>query len=323
MPRISKAMDSHERVMAKDALDDIARKRAQATASNSKYTDPSGLHAGFKRDQWNASDSLPTERGQSAFLTKANLDTPQEMPDDLLKFLNDAGPMEKRVDKEFTSPKVYESLLVEEEQRRQQQQQDRQRRRRVMPIVGDGELDADADRMDGTTVSRTTNFSTAVRDENEAQVRLGDKELFQLLTDLQAEQITSDAFVRNKFSGEESVTEEQRQDNINLIESMKKYTAIPALMQDTDKSLVGAWPDEIEELKMVGVRMTAGNAVLSFEHELAMSKGLHLSNTLERKEKASTSTAAFLSHAKSLEEEKKEKEPMSTAEFLRQAKSSS
>ncbi|EJK60833.1 hypothetical protein THAOC_18753, partial [Thalassiosira oceanica] len=33
-----------------------------------------------------------------------------EMPDDLIKFLNDAGPLERQVDKELTSSKVYETL---------------------------------------------------------------------------------------------------------------------------------------------------------------------------------------------------------------------
>merc|ERR1719491_1687334 len=43
----------------------------------------------------------------------------QEMPQDLLNFLNAAGPAERKVDKSMTSTKVYESLLEEDGEERQ------------------------------------------------------------------------------------------------------------------------------------------------------------------------------------------------------------
>ena len=241
MPRLSKAIQSHERVMAKDALDDIARKRAQAKASNTKYTDPAAMQ-GFKRDEWekslDASNSLYTEIGQKNFLEVKNKDNPQEMPDDLIKFLNDAGPLKRAVDKDFTSPKVFDSLKKDDDIILQKEQQERQRRRRVMPMMSEreGTLDADEDRMDGTTVSRTTNFSTAVRDDDKAEIRLSDEELFKLLSDLQDGNVTPDELVEKTFKDNQVITKEQRMENIKLVENMKEYTAVPTLMQDTDKS---------------------------------------------------------------------------------------
>merc|ERR1719162_2518963 len=61
--------------------------------------------------------------------------TLQEMPKDLLNFLNAAGPAERKVDKSMTSTKVYESLLEEDGEERQKKQQAGQRTRRTMLMV--------------------------------------------------------------------------------------------------------------------------------------------------------------------------------------------
>lgn len=319
MPRISKAIASHERVMAQDALDDIARKQAKAAASNSKYSDP-GAMQGFKRDEWSASDSLPSELNQTQFLNQLHnrdsaggmgmgvptnvgpgnnnnkSDTLQEMPEDLVKFLNDAGPLQRKVDKDLTSPKVYESLLEEEEQRKQHLQQQRQRRRRNMPMIGDANVDGEGlenPAADGSTVSRTTNFSNvAVRDEN--IYALGDQDLFQLLANLQNDAISPRDFVENRTrmsqsqsqaeitddsqsnngdtdgSGESDNQRQLQQEHISLVEHMKNNTAVPILMQDTDKSFVGAWNDKREDLHLVGVKMAPDDVKLSFQYELEL-----------------------------------------------------
>ena len=301
MPTINKAIQSHERVMAKDALDDIARKQAHASASNTKYTDPGALQ-GFKRDEWKPSESLPSEMGQKNFLNEINANSdgsvnksPQEMPDDLLKFLTDAGPLKRSIDKELTSPKVYESLLEEEEVKKQENQQKNQRRRRIMSMVGDeeiGDLDASNDSrsrtLDGTTVSRTTNFSTATRngDDNDIDITLEDIELFQLLAKLQAKSqsqshsnensTTPEQFVQSQMKSELE-NENLQKDNIALVEHMTNYTTIPILMQDTDKSFVGAWsdPDSLDALKLQGVRMAPSHVKLLFQHEIEAQQGLH------------------------------------------------
>ena len=319
MPRLSKAIQSHERVMAKDALDDIARKRAQAKASNTKYTDPAAMQ-GFKRDEWekslDASNSLYTEIGQKNFLEVKNKDNPQEMPDDLIKFLNDAGPLKRAVDKDFTSPKVFDSLKKDDDIILQKEQQERQRRRRVMPMMSEreGTLDADEDRMDGTTVSRTTNFSTAVRDDDKAEIRLSDEELFKLLSDLQDGNVTPDELVEKTFKDNQVITKEQRMENIKLVENMKEYTAVPTLMQDTDKSYVGAWSESINDLKLAGLRIAPKNVMLSFEYDPSISLNEELRRNLDEKNNDGTDGQS---------NESRREKSMSTQEFLRQARTSS
>lgn len=266
MPKISKAIESHERVMAQDALEDIARKKAMA--GSSKYTDPSALQ-GFKRDTWRDDEMIPQEHSQRQFLQRNN-QTGQEMPDDLLKFLNDKGPVTKNVDKALTSPKVYDSLQVEEEQRRQQEQQQNQRRRRRMPIIGDMETDPGEDTvLDGTTVEKTTNFSTAVKDKNHSELRLTDREMFDLVSKLHTGAVKPETYVRDKMKALNVSEDDPETDtNIELIQNVMRYYSIPTLMQDTDKSIVGAWNGEhMNELKKLGVRKAPENIRLFFEQE--------------------------------------------------------
>lgn len=313
-PTLNKVIQSHERVMAKDALDDIARKKAHASASNTKYTDPGALQ-GFKRDEWKPSESLPSEMGQKNFLNEINANSdgsinksPQEMPDDLIKFLTDAGPLKRSIDKQLTSPKVYESLLEEEEVKKQENQQNNQRRRRIMSMVGDeeiGDLDANADvdasndsrsrALDGTTVSRTTNFSTATRDgdDNDIDITLEDIELFQLLAKLQAKSqsqsnensTTPEQFVQSQMKSELE-NEKLQKDNIALVEHMTNYTTIPILMQDTDKTFVGSWsdPGNLDALKLQGVRMAPSHVKLLFQHEIEAQQGLHSGPNIVQRE---------------------------------------
>lgn len=337
--------------MAKDALDDIARKQAQAAASNSKYTDP-GAMQGFKRDEWHAQDSLPSELSQTHFLLKKDgssdgtkRTTMQEMPDDLVKFLNDAGPLQRKVDKDLTSSKVYDSLLEEEEQRRQQDEHQRQRRRRVMPMIENDHLEQKEMDLDGTTVSRTTNFSTATSsgDKEERSCALEDKELFQLLADLQANEITPEDFVqkimKNHDSEEVEGANEQeetenvikfRQENISLLENMKKYTGIPTIMQDTDKSFVGAWsdPSRIEKLQLSGVRMLPSHTdvKLSFQYELESERGVGIERqhpdvqSEMNRTKDSTGVDTTPTRGNGENGDAKSSKKLSTAEFLRQAR---
>lgn len=334
-------METHESSMAKDALQDVARKQAHARSTNTKYSDPSAM-IGFKRDQWTQQESLPSERDQHDFYANANASNSaitssaphqpgtssteknpanMDMPQDLLKFLNDAGPLDKTVDKQMTSPKVYEALLEKDEQRKQQKQQDG-RRRRVMPMVenndntkytGGEEMEM---KEDGTTVSRTTNFSTATREHDDellSKLRLDDLQMFQLLSGLQADSFTADQYVEQHFSGSGNGSGSgiRMEENLQLVQQMKEHTAVPTLMQDTDKSFVGAWDERLEELKLMGLRIAEEKVRLTF-HGLDQLK----------KEAADANANA---NAKSVDDkkQKQKQKQMTTAEFLRQAKQTS
>lgn len=265
-------MQSYEKEVTKDAISDIARRQAAAKAKGQKYIDPNAELSGFKRDTWKSGEGLPLEARQQEFLESQTDDSSQEMPKDLIDFLNDAGPLERVVDKDFTSEKVYDSLLEEEEQR-QQEQQSRQRTRRRMPIIeqmegGHGDKDA----MDGTTVERTTNFSQAVKEEKEDDIRMSDQELFDLAWKLQNNETTPDKYFLDRFGGKQTevlFTEGEKKHNIDLLQSMKRHISIPLLMQDTDLSLVGTTTENIETLKLMKLRMAPKTVQLSLNVDSA------------------------------------------------------
>mmetsp|Transcript_706 Transcript_706/g.1102 ORF Transcript_706/g.1102 Transcript_706/m.1102 type:complete len:300 (-) Transcript_706:41-940(-) len=267
VPKLTKAMQSYETEVAKDAMSDIARRQAIAKAKGQKYIDPNAQLSGFKRETWRSDEGLPLEARQKDFLT-SQADSPEdEMPKDLIDFLNDAGPLERVVDKDFTSKKVYDSLLAEEEQRNQQEQQSRQRKRRRMPIIEQTDVaSGDEGALDGTTVERTTNFSQAVKEDKEGDIGMSDQELFDLVSKLQNNETTPETYLSDRFRLKEKniFTQEQLSYNIDLLENMKRYIGIPVLMVDTsDKSLVGAAPENVETLKLLKVRMAPKNVQLS------------------------------------------------------------
>jgi len=338
MPHLSRAISKHEQVMAKDALDDIALRKAKA--GNSKYIDPSAVHGGFRRDTWTENELSQQERQQRDFLRLSNLnpgsswengignenerenENPHEMPEDLIQFLNDAGPLERKVDKDLTSPRVYDAL--KEEEKREDLRKDLQRKKRVMPMIeNDGGNDRnvihDESPMDGTTVSRTTNFSVTPAKKDKSEIRLDDGALFQLLSRLQAGEVSAEKFVKDQFKddsssidGDESSFIQKRNDeNVNIINNITAYTEIPILMQDTDGSLVGASSEQVEQLRFLKVRMAPNHVKLCLEpDEFAAHQVGKSINDVEDDGMISTGRRG-------------REQPMTTEEFLRRAKSGS
>mmetsp|Transcript_25481 Transcript_25481/g.73698 ORF Transcript_25481/g.73698 Transcript_25481/m.73698 type:complete len:447 (+) Transcript_25481:135-1475(+) len=181
VPRLNAAFQKYENAATKDALDDMGKRQALAKSGKTGgYSDPNAVHGGFRREN---APALPQEAAQEQFLRSQQIaqagaaGEQEEMPDDLLKFLND-NPLEKTVDRELTSPKVLDSLLVEQEQgssgntkgkgdaaTKTRTTTPRTRTRRTMPLaesmIEDLPGDISADIAGATGVQRTTNFSTA------------------------------------------------------------------------------------------------------------------------------------------------------------------
>jgi hypothetical protein len=189
--------------------------------------------------------------------------------------LNDAGPLERKVSKEMTSEKVYESILEEEEQKSQQLEDAKQRKRRRMPMVENlsGE---EGDSMEAMTVERTTNFSQAVKEEKD-DFKLTDNELVELIWKLNENKTTIDDYLAEK-NIKDSVDEAKHNECKELLLNIQKYNEIPILMRDTDKSVVGAPRENIEALKNMNVRMAPSSIQLSFmvelNHNVAQTKKL-------------------------------------------------
>lgn len=221
--------------------------------------------------QTGAGDYSPT-RGQQ-HTTSADVDAASsmpEMPPDLIKFLNDAGPLQRTVDKERTSAKVYDTLVSDENARDEQARQANMRVRRKMPIMSSYTSSDGNDVVDGTMTERTTNFSTKDRDHQSTK-RLGvtREDLFQLSNVLRgcggevgssqwrgvveseyegivARKNSSELTKKNKTSTTKNF--DQLQDKA-LFENCLKYIGTPVLMIDSDGDIIGTWPQKAEEVK--------------------------------------------------------------------------
>ncbi|KAL9179253.1 hypothetical protein ACHAXT_008543 [Thalassiosira profunda] len=187
-----------------------------------------------------------------------------ELPPDLIQFLNDAGPLQRTVDKDLTSEKVYDSLVRDEDARIAQNKEANTRVRRRMPIVsarGDAPSDA-LDVHDGSTTERTTNFSTR---ERSAPARLGvtREDLFRLPHKLRGidadgpewKKRTETEYEAMAKNGSKSKDFDQLQDAA-LFENSLRYIGMPVLMKDAEGDVLGVWQRKADAMKhSVGVKV--------------------------------------------------------------------
>lgn len=283
VPKLTDAMKSYESIVAKEAMDDIAARQAIAKAKGQKYIDPSAQF-GFKRDTWKDDEGFVKEVHQRDFLksqqppgASGSGDANNDIPKDLIDFLNDVGPLDRKVSKEFTSEKVYDSLVEEEDAQRQQLREEaRQRKRRRMPMVENMQHAAgstEEERM--MAVERTTNFSTAVKEEeDDYELSFSDEELFDLVWKLQNNETTIEQYLLEEKNMDIENSHEEADDNgarqkqikanIKLLENLKQHSGIPILMQDADRALIGAPVKNVESLKFENVRMAPDHIQLSY-----------------------------------------------------------
>ena len=210
---------------------------------------------------------------------------------DLIKFLQSTGPLERSIDKERTSPKVYESLMSDDKAQEDQAKKANERVRKRVPImsgegrsvnasgldaviggVNAGDLKNSGDEQvgvlnpeeDGTMTTRTTNFSTVDR-SNLDSFGVSRRNLFDLSMKLQKMQSDSEEWKKivgqeynNLLSKEVSKSEEQTNKELALLTDTMRYIRIPAFMRDTgdtEEEVIGIAPDRIEGLKMSGLKL--------------------------------------------------------------------
>ena len=225
-----------------------------------------------------------------------------EMPPDLIQFLNDAGPLQRTVDKDLTSSKVYEALVSDENAREEQAKQANLRVRRKMPIVSHAghnteqqpllhDVNKNSDINDGTMTERTTNFSTRDR-SSEHSKRLGvtREELFQLskrVRDMEVDSTEWKGFIESEYgriangndgaslsstAGKLEMPKKKNFDQLQdmiLFENSLKYIGVPELMVDSDGDYIGTWHHRADEMKhSSGLKIVPeGSAVFIMESE--------------------------------------------------------
>eukprot|EP00986_Skeletonema_menzelii_P001977 scaffold545_cov139-Skeletonema_menzelii.AAC.8 len=240
----------------------------------------SAAEAQWKQTTTSTTGEYSPTRGhnQPTTTTSTNEKMP-EMPPDLIKFLNDAGPLQRTVDKELTSTKVYEALVSDESIREEHTKQANLRVRRRMPIVSykdhDDLIQRDEWRNknkieeddDGTMVTRTTNFSTRDRSKDGVEFGLDRMELFQLALKLKKWKVNSAEWkeeVENEFqqirrrkilsSKGENVKDFGQLKDFALFENSMRFIGVPVLMKDEENDIIGVKSGKVEDLRFSNLR---------------------------------------------------------------------
>jgi len=186
------------------------------------------------------------------------------MPADLIKFLNDAGPLERSVDKELTSTKVYDALVTDENAREEQAKKANLRVRRKMPIMAQFGDDGE-----GTMTERSTNFSTVDRSGLPVGLGVTREQLFQMSENVKELKADSPAWKEAIEAGYERVSNNvdksenlDQLKNMALFEDSLRYIGVPAIMKDNEDDLIGVWHFKVDELKhSSGLKLVPENSI--------------------------------------------------------------
>jgi hypothetical protein len=263
---------------ASKAAKHITTRWSVATKSMSKppttrFTDPSATEAGFTRGEGPVrSDGGayrdPRDEKQRQFLEQqaGGSDKYKEMPDDLVKFLVDAGPLERKKEKsnplhamQVTSktagskhdksraPRQPNSIPIDHETGKVMESSPRVREE--MPL---------AKNVEGFNTTRTTSFSYKQDSENERDFGIGDVlDIYDLVVrkhTLSSIDEAVESFYQERIQDRDvQWTEEESKEHHELLRQALKYVEIPTIMKDTDDSYVGAWPERVEELTHLNI----------------------------------------------------------------------
>ena len=253
-PRVTKAIQTQR---TKNAAEAQWKRTSSANANTDEYS--------------------PT-RGHNKSSTATNEKMP-EMPPDLIKFLNDAGPLQRTVDKELTSTKVYDALVTDENTREEHTKQANLRVRRRMPIVSykdhddliqsdeqmNDKIGEDTDN-DGTMTTRTTNFSTRDRSTNVVDFGLDRMEMFQMALKLKELKVNSKEWkeevesefqkIRRKkiLSSKGDVKDFGKLKDYALFENAMRYIGVPVLMKDEEDDIIGVKQNKVNDLRYSGMK---------------------------------------------------------------------
>ena len=219
---------------------------------------------------------------------------------DLIKFLQSSGPLERSLDKERTSPKVYESLVADEQAKDEQAKKANERVKRRMPIISGGrELNAsrldgliggvnagnaanvaagpkvpvELDEIDdGSMTTRTTNFSTTDRSNRVERFGVNRHILYDLSMKLNGIKLNSDKWkqlVMEEFKilvekDDVPRSEEQMEKDLAMMQETMRYISVPVLMRDTgdtDGDVIGIQRDRVQDLRVSGLTIAKENSL--------------------------------------------------------------
>jgi len=258
---VSKATSAVKRAAATTRQQQAQRTRSAAEAEWKKSSAATTSTHNHSSQEYAPTRGEPSTPVSSTANTNDDIDTSQmEMPPDLIKFLNDAGPLQRTLDKDRTSSKVYDSLLSNENERQEQAKQANTRVRKKMPIISAVKDTTNGD--DGTMVERSTNFSTTDRTSRilDESTRFGvtREDLYNIneklkgVTNVDSEEwkkIIQDEYESIIAKNVDSSSKSDDLKDLIPFENCMRYIGVPVIMKDNEGDIIGVWPSTVEDVK--------------------------------------------------------------------------
>lgn len=167
----------------------------------------------------------------------------------MIKFLNDVGPLERKVDQDFTSPRLRESLLQQSQKQQDADSKDDDKRTiRDMPLMGE--------EMDHVT-ARTTNFSTSklsVEAEQEQVFGLTEVQLYEMM----ALQKTNDEMWNETMSSKD---DDEKDLKFEWMNQSRNYLDIPVILKDKDGDYLGVRKQDVNSSDMFRLTLQPAKGV--------------------------------------------------------------
>mmetsp|Transcript_21133 Transcript_21133/g.29857 ORF Transcript_21133/g.29857 Transcript_21133/m.29857 type:complete len:269 (-) Transcript_21133:1305-2111(-) len=233
--RLDQNLQKARKQMEQDALRSVEKK------ANLKYSDPNALHGGFKRGE---GPEIVQDAQQRAFLEQTKGKEVKEMPDELIRFLNDVGPLERKIDRDLTSPRLRKKLQSELEN----SDDGEHRTRREMPIMEDS----------GFMAQRTTNFSTQEKTSVEEDMSgATDLDLYNMFLSKKSPEEVIKQFIDTKSFADKQKQEKEE----NLLRHTLDLIGLPVIMKDIDDTYVGAWKDNVKDLEQRRLHVVSENKI--------------------------------------------------------------
>lgn len=190
---------------------------------------------GFMRGDGLASQDI-RDLGQEMYLKSKQKGAPQEMPEDLLKFITDIGPARQTVDKEMTTKRLLEEGNAGELEKTESERT-APRQRIEMPLMGEDH---------NFSVSRNTRFSSSAEDTRQ-EFGITNLQFYAMVRE--HEKDNSEEMIGKiyeKFTEGRDIWDDKEQEaHKKKMSDALAYVSIPVLRVDTDGNILGLHPDRV------------------------------------------------------------------------------
>mmetsp|Transcript_34682 Transcript_34682/g.84111 ORF Transcript_34682/g.84111 Transcript_34682/m.84111 type:complete len:283 (-) Transcript_34682:4330-5178(-) len=190
---------------------------------------------GFMRGDGLGSQDI-RDVGQEMYLKEKQKGAPEEMPEDLLKFITDVGPAKQVVDKDRTSNRLLEEDNAGELEKTESERA-APRQRIDMPLMGEDH---------NFSVSRNTNFTSSAED-TKPEFGLSNLQLYAMVREHEKDSDSPvvETFYEKIAGGKDTWEEKEQEEHKKKMSDALKYVSIPVLRVDPDGNILGLHPDRV------------------------------------------------------------------------------